>query len=78
MVPSEAPPNQQWAEALAFLWGLKMVYNVGWPRVQLFGDNAAAAMRCPCERGRRYPPPSIRKSFVYLISKKKFVTVYVH
>ena len=28
-VLSEAPPNQQCAEALAFLWGPKLVYNVG-------------------------------------------------
>ena len=38
-------PNPQSADALVFLWGLKLVYNTGCPKVHLFGDNVAATMQ---------------------------------
>ena len=40
-VPHEQPPNQQCAEAQAFLWGLKFILIVGIREAHLFGDNAA-------------------------------------
>ena len=43
-VPHEQPPNQQCAEALAVLWGLKFILNVGIREAYLFGDNAVALL----------------------------------
>ena len=67
-VPREQPPNEQCAEARAFLWGVKFIFNVGIRKAHMFGDNAAALvkfLRCKAGVGRVYQQ-RLPKSFRYL------------
>ena len=79
-VPREQPPNQQCAQAQAFLWSLKFILNVGIREAHLFGDNAAALvrfLRCKAGVGRVYQH-RLLKSFRYLWASCPGFTVYCH
>ena len=79
-VPLEQPPNQQCAEARAYLSGLKFVLNVGVREAHLFGHNAVALVQflwCKASVGRVYQQ-RLLKCFRYLWASCLGFTVYVH